>query len=250
MTFHYLHHGDQPFLLPNAWDHASAAALVAAGFPAVGTTSLGVAAAAGLPDGEGVTRDETVRLAKGLCALPCFVTADIEGGFSDDPAEVADLVAELAEAGVAGINIEDGRSDGSLVPAEHHARKIRAIADTGIFVNARTDVFWLNTAGPEEAISRCRTYVDAGADGVFVPGVSDAHVISAIVAKIDAPVNVLLSTIAYPDLAELGVSRVSTGSLLFRVALDATVKTAIAAATEQPPVPGFSYSDIQAVTQR
>ncbi len=100
-----LHRGPSPLLLPNAWDAASAAAFAAAGFPAVGTTSLGVAAAAGLLDGSGAAREKTVALALELCGHGWFVSADIEGGFSDQPAAVASLCVELAEGGVAGVNI-------------------------------------------------------------------------------------------------------------------------------------------------
>ncbi|TVS98861.1 isocitrate lyase/phosphoenolpyruvate mutase family protein, partial [Amycolatopsis bartoniae] len=97
--FAALHRGPRPLLLPNAWDHASAAALVAAGFRAVGTTSLGVAAAAGLPDGTGATRAETLTLARRLSGLECLLTVDIEAGFGLPPEELAELVAELAGLG-------------------------------------------------------------------------------------------------------------------------------------------------------
>jgi 2-methylisocitrate lyase-like PEP mutase family enzyme len=248
MTFHDLHRGE-PFLLPNAWDYASAAALAAAGFAAVGTTSLGVAAAAGLPDGTGATRGETVALAKRLSPLPCHVTVDIEGGFSTAPAEVAELVAELASAGAVGVNIEDGRSDGSLVPAEQQAAVIQAVktAVPGMFVNARTDTFWLGTGGLDETVRRCRAYADAGADGVFVPGTADPATISALVAAVAAPVNVLLTSTPFPELADLGVRRVSTGSLLFRIALDAALATALSASATTPPTPRFGYADVQAM---
>jgi 2-methylisocitrate lyase-like PEP mutase family enzyme len=122
-AFHALHQGDRPLLLPNAWDYASAAALAEAGFAAIGTTSLGVAAANGLPDGKGVTRAETLALARRLRRLPCPVTVDVEGGFSDDPAEVADLAEEVAAAGAVGVNLEDGHADdavaeGAPIPAD------------------------------------------------------------------------------------------------------------------------------------
>src|SRR5690242_19100986 len=97
--FAALHHAaDTPLLLPNAWDHASAAVLARQGFPAVGTTSLGVAAAAGLPDGASATRDETLRLASTLGVEPFLLSVDAEGGFSDDPDEVAAFARELAAA--------------------------------------------------------------------------------------------------------------------------------------------------------
>lgn len=112
-AFRALHQAGAPLLLPNAWDYASAAALAAAGFAVVGTTSLGVAAAHGLRDAEGWARSETLALARRLGGLPCLVTVDIEAGFSDGPGEVADLAAELSAAGSVGVNLEDGRPGGA-----------------------------------------------------------------------------------------------------------------------------------------
>lgn len=124
MVFKALHHDpDGPLLLPNAWDHASAAALAGQGFAAIGTTSLGVAAAAGLPDGHAATREETLRLARRLGGGAFLLSVDGEGGFSDDPAEVAGLARELARAGAVGINLEDGRADGTLTPAPSTRRR-------------------------------------------------------------------------------------------------------------------------------
>ncbi len=235
----------RPLLLPNAWDHASAAALVAAGFPAIGTTSLGVAASAGLPDGTGATRAETVALARRLAALPCLLTVDIEAGFSEDPAEVAVLCEELASLGVAGVNIEDGMGD-----VRHRREIIAAAAASGLFVNARTDTHWLRPPGVDldrEALSRSESYVDAGADGVFVPGLTDEKVIADLVAAVEVPVNILYSPAGpdFPRLASLGVGRVSCGSLLFRAAVDAAVRTARAVATGAPvPADITGYAEV------
>lgn len=258
-TFRALHHGERPLVLPNAWDHASAAALHRRGFAAVGTTSLGVAAAAGLPDGAGAARAETLALGRGLARLPVPVTVDIEGGFGDDPVQVAELAAELARAGVAGVNIEDGLADGTLADPAHHAAKIAAVKEAApaLFVNARTDTHWLG-ADPtvRAAVGRCAAYVDAGADGVFVPGVTSLHDISALAAETGAPLNVLHSP-AGPtgdELAQAGVRRISLGSLLFRAALGRAVELAwsvaerggggAGAASRVPPdVPG--YGEVQ-----
>ncbi|MEV8566047.1 isocitrate lyase/phosphoenolpyruvate mutase family protein [Streptomyces sp. NPDC051322] len=229
-AFADLHHTDTPLLLPNAWDHASAAALAAQGFPAIGTTSLGVAAAAGLPDGRAATRDETLLLAQRLGQGPFLLSVDAEGGFSDDPAEVAELARRLAAAGAVGINLEDGRGDGTLTPMDLHAAKIAAVktAVPDLFVNARTDTRWLNTHRSETA-PRLAAYREAGADGVFVPGLSVPADIAALVDLLGAlPLNVLYSPSgpSLTQLAALGVRRVSLGSLLFRVALDAAVSAA------------------------
>jgi 2-methylisocitrate lyase-like PEP mutase family enzyme len=250
--FHALHHGEHPLLLPNAWDHASAAALAARGFPAVGTTSLGVAASAGLPDGAGATRAETVELARRLCRLSCLISVDIEGGFSEDPTSVAALVRELAEMGVAGVNIEDGRGD-QLAEIGHQQELVAAVkrAAPRLFVNARTDTHWLGLGDEREAIFRARAYLEAGADGIFVPGMTEEEPIRALVAAVDAPVNILFSPNgpSRRSLAALGVRRVSCGSLLFRAALDAAVRTALAVAADEP-VPGdiIGYAEVQALS--
>ncbi|MFF1731641.1 isocitrate lyase/phosphoenolpyruvate mutase family protein [Streptomyces sp. NPDC058247] len=237
-AFKALHHDpDGPLLLPNAWDHASAAALAGQGFTAIGTTSLGVAAAAGLPDGAAATREETLRLARGLGGGAFLLSVDAEGGFSDDPAEVAGLARELARAGAVGINLEDGRADGTLTPVPVHAAKIAAVkaAVPDLFVNARTDTYWLpnqRTAPEPETRHRLDAYRQAGADGVFVPGLTDPAAIRELVAHLSPsgiPLNILYSPTGptVPELAALGVRRVSLGSLLFRAALGAAVTAAL-----------------------
>ncbi|WOX26265.1 isocitrate lyase/phosphoenolpyruvate mutase family protein [Streptomyces solicathayae] len=247
--FRALHRSGAPLVLPNAWDHASAAALVAAGFRAVGTTSLGVAAAAGKPDATGDTRAETLALARGLSRLDAFVSVDIEGGFAHDPAEVGALAAELAALGVVGVNLEDGRPDGSLTELDHQCAVIRAVKATApaLFLNARTDTYWLaGPGGTEETEARVLAYQEAGADGVFVPALQEPTVISALVSTLQVPLNVLYSPAgpAVPELARLGVRRVSTGSLLFRSALHAAVSTARSVAAGTPPategLPGYA----------
>lgn len=247
--FAALHRGEKPLLLPNAWDYASAAALAAAGFPAVGTTSLGVAAAHGLPDAEGRARAETVALAHSLARLPCLVTVDLEAGFSDDPGEVADLAAELAEAGIVGINLEDSRPDGLANPGSQ-AALISAVRHRvpALFLNARVDTHWLTTDPPPlaDTLARARRYVDAGADGIFVPGLAAETDVATVVGSLAVPVNLLATPYTSVDrLTQLGVRRISTGSLLFRVALHNAVTTArrLRDGTASGDVPG--YGDIQ-----
>ncbi|MFI8434803.1 isocitrate lyase/phosphoenolpyruvate mutase family protein [Streptomyces sp. NPDC079020] len=252
-VFHALHHADRPLLLPNAWDFASAAALAAAGFDAVGTTSLGVAAANGLPDAEGLAREETVALARMLARLPCPVTVDIEAGFSPDAQQVGDLVARLAGLGVAGINLEDGRGDRLADPTAQAAllREVGRRAP-GVFLNARVDTYWLGVDATVPAtLDRARRYVDAGADGIFVPGLAREEDIAAVTAAVPVPVNVLhLPALGLDRLAELGVRRVSTGSLLFRAALHATVTTALAVREGGPLPTGIpGYAEVDALSR-
>jgi 2-methylisocitrate lyase-like PEP mutase family enzyme len=252
--FRALHRPGDPLVLPNAWDFASAASLVRAGFRAIGTTSLGVAAAAGLPDAEGRTRAETYALARRLGRLDCRVTVDIEGGFSDHPEDVARLAFDLASAGAVGVNIEDGRSDGSLADITRQQELIRAMKRRvpHLFVNARTDTYWLRPEHPDldETVARVRAYRAAGADGVFVPGLATPDDITRVVAATDAPLNVLFlaGRLRVPALADLGVARISTGSLLFRAALGATVATALAVARgDDAPSGAPSYADVVAL---
>ncbi|NES27376.1 isocitrate lyase/phosphoenolpyruvate mutase family protein [Micromonospora terminaliae] len=248
-AFRALHRSGRPLLLPNAWDHASAAALAARGHPAVGTTSLGVAAAAGRPDGTGATRDETLDLARRLRDLPVLLTVDIEDGFDADPAGVAGYVGELAALGVVGVNLEDGRPDGTLAPADEVAAKIAAIRAgvPGLFVNARTDAWWLGAPDPlPAALERAAAYRAAGADGLFAPAAPD-DTVELLVAEVGLPLNVLHRP-GGPDLAtlgRLGVARVSTGSLLFRAALGAALHLADAVRAGRdaglPPAPDYAW---------
>jgi 2-methylisocitrate lyase-like PEP mutase family enzyme len=242
-AFAALHRSGAPLLLPNAWDHASARALAGRGFAAVGTTSLGVAAAAGLPDGVSAIREETLRLALALGKEPFLLSVDAEAGFSDDPEEVARFAAELAAVGAVGVNLEDG-----LGPVALHAEKIAAVksAVPGLFVNARTDTYW--SGDGEGTAQRLAAYQEAGADGVFVPGLTAPADITAVLHDLDVPLNVLYTPAgpSVPRLTELGVHRVSFGSLLYRRALGAALETALAVVAGREPegeVP--SYAEVQ-----
>ena len=245
MTFRDLHYGDLPLVLPNAWDVPSALAFLEAGFTAIGTTSFGVAASHGAPDGGGSTRDANLRLAAALRPLDCHLSLDIEDGYSADADEVADYVALLP---VDGINIEDSTAE-TLIEPEVHAAKIRAIKARSphVFINARIDTYWLGqSATVAETLDRASHYVDAGADGVFVPGASDPEVLRTLARAIDRPLNVLSIQGQSPaDLAALGVRRVSTGSLPYRAALSAAVAAAIATRSGLKFPAALSYSDMQ-----
>jgi 2-methylisocitrate lyase-like PEP mutase family enzyme len=269
--FAALHHQSEPLLLPNVWDRASALLLADAGFRAVATTSLGVAAGAGLADGARMTRDATLRLARTLGGdrggdgdgdgggearrdARFLFSVDAEDGYSDDPDEVAGFVAELARAGAVGVNLEDGSPDGTLTDPASHAAKIAAVkaAVPDMFVNARTDTYWLGVHAAETA-DRLTAYREAGADGVFVPGLADADVVQRLVAGIGLPLNLLYRP-AGPGIAELGrlgVRRVSLGSLLYRVALGAALDAASAVERGLPAGLGApGYAAIQRLSAR
>jgi 2-methylisocitrate lyase-like PEP mutase family enzyme len=252
-AFRALHTAGRPLLLPNAWDYASAAALAAAGFGAIGTTSLGVAAAHGLPDAQGRARAETLALARRLGGLPCPFTVDIEAGFSDDPAEVADLAAALHDAGAAGINLEDGRRDVALASPRQQCELIAAVKARvpGLFLNARIDTYWLGIDDPPRraaTLDRAGRYLAAGADGIFVPGAAEAADIEALVTRVAAPVNMLYLPGRHTvrELTGLGVQRISTGSLLFRTAVHAAVEAARAVRDGRPAAADVpTYAEIQ-----
>ncbi|HLZ31053.1 MAG TPA: isocitrate lyase/phosphoenolpyruvate mutase family protein [Chloroflexota bacterium] len=236
-----LHAGPEPLVLPNVWDAASARAVADAGFPAVATTSSGVSAALGWPDGEQTPADEMFaaifRVAR---SVDVPVTADIEGGYGLSPEEV---VQRLLDAGAVGCNLEDTNhgTGAGLVDASGQADRLAAVkrvaraAGVNIVLNARVDVF-LRQAVPgqtpiEEAIRRGRLYVDAGADCVFPIGAPDEGAIAALVDGIPGPINVIAGFRGAPGqarLRELGVRRISYAGGLHRVVF-AELKRRVAA---------------------
>jgi len=244
-SFAALHHRDLPLLLPNAWDVPSALAFVAAGFEAGGTTSFGVASSLGRPDGSRATRDANAALARALSTLDCHVSMDVEDGYADDPDEVAGYVATLP---VAGVNIEDSTAE-RLIPPAAHAAKVAAVKRRcpGLFVNARVDTYWLGQdATVESTVDRANRYVDAGADGVFVPGAAEPELLRELTAAIPVPVNVLvLPGRSLAELAELGVRRVSTGSLPYRAAMFSATDVALAVRDGRSIPDAVPYAELQ-----
>ena len=182
--FRDLHADDGVLVLPNAWDAGSARVFETEGFPALGTTSGGIAFAAGRPDG-GVSRAAMVEaVGRIAAAVEVPVSADIEAGFGDDAASVGETVAAVIDSGAIGINLEDAApgAEPALVDLDEQCARIaaaRAASDSAgidLFINGRTDVFWLGLEGEElleTAIARLRAYVEAGADGVFIPRLVD-----------------------------------------------------------------------------
>ncbi|WP_330174664.1 isocitrate lyase/phosphoenolpyruvate mutase family protein [Streptomyces sp. NBC_01498] len=247
--FRELHHQKLPLVLPNAWDIASALAFAGAGFAAVGTTSFGVASGLGRPDGGRSTREASLALARALAPLPVHVSVDIEDGYADDPDEVAAYVAALTAEGVVGVNIEDSTAETLIDPAAH-AAKVAAVKRRcpEVFVNARADTYWLGQDATVRAtLERAARYVEAGADGVFVPGATDPAVLRELTSAVPVPLNVLAIPGRSPaELAEWGVRRVSTGSLPYRAALHAAVAVAEAVRGGGDVPAATPYPDLQA----
>jgi 2-methylisocitrate lyase-like PEP mutase family enzyme len=237
-AFHALHHGSV-LTLPNAWDVASARIVEEAGAAAVATTSAGVAWSLGAPDGNKLSREHAVELIRRITAAVAVpVTADIESGFADDAAGVAETIRMVIDAGAVGVNIEDGAGPG-LLAIEEYAQRVAAAreaadaAGVSLFINARTDVYLRGIGDPEDrlehTVERAGAYVAAGADGIFVPGVVDIETLKALVAEIDAPLNVMAGEGAppVPELAALGVARVSVGPSLAEAAYAVTRRSAV-----------------------
>ena len=218
--FHDLHQGPDILRLPNAWDAGSARLIESLGAKAIATTSAGVAWAHGWPDGDALPIKMLVASVSEIARVVSIpVSADIEGGYSDHPGEVRDTVAAVIDAGAVGVNLEDGSEPPELLSAKiANARDAALQAGVELFINARTDVYLRGLAsGPaalEETVRRARIYAEAGADGIFVPGVADPDTIAALAKAIDRPLNVLARP-GLPDAAALqalGVRRLSAGS--------------------------------------
>ena len=217
-------------MLPNAWDAGSARILEQVGFPAIATTSAGIAWSLGVPDGGALDRDTMLEhIARIAAAVSVPVSADLEAGYGDTAADVGRTVALAVDLGVVGANIEDATHDG-LFDIDEAADRIaaaRAAAPRGTFVlNARTDTYFAGTTGDvfAETVERAIRYVEAGADCVFVPGVAEEDTIRRLAAAIPAPLNIvagLASTTDAPTLFSLGVKRISLGGSLARASLSA-----------------------------
>jgi 2-methylisocitrate lyase-like PEP mutase family enzyme len=246
MTFKDLHYGELPLLLPNAWDVPSALALLECGFAAIGTTSFGVASSLGRPDGGRSTKEANLGLAAALRPLDCYLTMDIEDGYTDDPDEVADYVARLP---VDGINIEDS-TDAKLIDPPQNAAKVQAIKQRSpdVFVNARVDTYWFGQDATVAAtVDRAARYAEAGADGIFIPGAAEPDLLRELAAAIPLPVNVLaIPGLSLTELAKLGISRVSTGSLPYRVAIHAAAQAAVAVRDATALPAADPYPEMQA----
>jgi 2-methylisocitrate lyase-like PEP mutase family enzyme len=224
-NFRRLHDNTTPLRLPNAWDAGSARLFESLGATAIATTSAGVAWTLGFQDGRRLPVNEAIAAASRIARILTIpLSVDVENGYSDDPQVVVTNVMRLVDLGVAGINIEDGPDEATLLASKIEAiRNALSKAGVDLFVNARSDVFLAGLVETpkrvEESIQRGKLYARAGADGLFLPGIKQAEQIEAVVGDVPLPLNVM----AWPDLADatelgkLGVRRLSAGSGISQV---------------------------------
>lgn len=235
--FHHLHYGDRPLILANVWNVKSAQIAESSGFKAVATSSGAVAESLGYKDGEHIPFAELlyiVRRIKTSISIPLSV--DFERGYTDDLETLNKHIQQLIDSGVVGINLEDAQGH------EVYLRKMASIKSylikTGqqLFVNARTDVFLQKLTSPlETVINRAKIYKDAGADGLFVPGVQDIGIIKEIVSSTALPINVVNAhkSVSIDSLAEAGVKRISMAVLLYKATYTKAERMATEIVTSQ-----------------
>ncbi|MCP3739915.1 isocitrate lyase/PEP mutase family protein [Rossellomorea sp. BNER] len=223
--FNELHSSKEILFLGNAWDLLSALTLEKAGFKAIGTTSWGIANSLGYEDGELIHFDRHLGIIKTITNhVKIPVSADIEAGYGEDTETIVENVLRTADVGVAGINIEDSlkKQKGLREISEHCnllSKMRKALDDKGyknFYINARTDTYFQKENPLAETINRAKSYVESGASGIFVPGITAENEIKEVALNIDAPLNVL----SLPGLTNcnklkaLGVKRFSFGNAL------------------------------------
>lgn len=271
-AFQAMHRDSEILLLANAWDVISAKIYEQVGFKAIGTTSAGIAAVLGYPDGQIMTLDENLEMVRRIVEstqLP--MSADLEAGYAESPEGVVESVRSALATGAVGMNLEDSTGDESkpLYDIANMIEKISAVREiidsTGIplVINLRTDVYLLNEERSSEnlqnTVKRANAYREAGADCIFVPdmpGTLDRETIATLVKEIEAPVNIIISpekpTIA--ELQELGVARVSFGPRFMRVLLAQLGKISTEVLTSGTYIAmsadAMSYSEINSMLSR
>jgi 2-methylisocitrate lyase-like PEP mutase family enzyme len=230
--FRRLH--ETPFVIPNPWDVGSARILASLGFRALATTSAGFANAIGRPDGR-VTRDEALEHCRQLAAAtPLPVSADLENGFGDAPAVVAETIALASRTALAGCSIEDYAGASGLYPKGLAVDRVRAAVEASrrdsspLVLTARCENFLRGNPDLADTIARLQAYQEVGADVLYAPALSTVEQVRSVVAEIDRPLNVLLlpGGPAVPELFAAGAKRVSTGSALAVASQHALVEAA------------------------
>src|ERR1700726_3718124 len=233
-AFRSMHHAPPMLILPNAWDAVTARLFVKAGARVIATTSAGIAASLGYSDGQNVPRDLMVEaIARIARVIDVPVTADIESGYADSPRELGESIRAVINAGAIGFNLEDATGDSSqpLFAVEQQIERIRAAREAAdnlgvrVVINARTDVYLAKVGEPvgrfAETVRRLNAYREAGADCLFVPGVTDMPTLTQLVRSVPSPLNVLagpgMPSVA--DLQHIGIARLSVGSAIMRATL-------------------------------
>ncbi len=236
--FRALHEQDGAFIIPNPWDTGTARVLAHLGFPALATTSAGLAFSRGVGEGH-LSRDEVLTHCREMVnatALP--VSADLEKGFGDSPESVADTIEAAAATGLAGCSIEDhtGRRDDPIFDFSLAVERIEAAVSAckalphDFVLTARAENFLWGRRDLDDTITRLQAFEAAGADVLYAPGLRDLETISTVCGALTRPVNVVMglpgATFSAADLAEAGVKRISVGSALARLAFGAVVGAA------------------------
>jgi 2-methylisocitrate lyase-like PEP mutase family enzyme len=237
-AFRALHNRAGAFLIPNPWDRGTARLLAHLGFEALATTSAGYAYSAGRRD-HSVGRDEMLEHVRAIVsATDLPVSADLENGFGDDPATVAETFRLAAAAGLVGGSIEDatGRPENPIYELERAVERVRAVVEVTralpfpFTVTGRAENHLWGRTDLADTIKRLQAYQEAGADVLYAPGLTSREDISAVVRSVDRPVNVLMGipgvSWSLAELEEMGVKRVSVGSALCRAALGAFLRAA------------------------
>ncbi len=236
LEFRQLHNNPKPLILPNAWDCCSAKIFEEEGFKALGTTSAGIAASIGYPDGQKITFKQNLDIVKGIARnISIPLSVDFEAGYSNNLDEIVKNVNQLIDIAVVGINIEDctGMIESPLLDIGYQREKIEAIREAArsreieLWINARTDAWMSLVDSKQEKIAKCidraETYLVAGADSIFIPDLEDLDekTISVFVREIDAPLNLIAgsNTSSIAELSRLGVKRVSLGPRPMRAML-------------------------------
>lgn len=237
-VFQLLHNSKEAFIIPNPWDVGTARLLARMGFKALASTSMGYAFSVGKCDSTVDRGSIIAHIAAIASASDLPVSADLENGFGDEPAVVAETIRLAAAAGVVGGSIEDasGRADHPIYEKEHAAERIRAAAEAArslpftFTLTGRAENYLHGRPDLRDTISRLQAYQEAGADVLYAPGLATREDIAAVVGSVDRPVNALMGLqgvlLSLAELSALGVKRVSVGSSLCRAALGAFLRAA------------------------
>ena len=250
-TFKALHEREGAFIIPNPYDLGTARLLAHLGYEALATTSAGCAFALGQRDYTLTRKQVLAHAAEIVSATDLPVSADLEGGFGDDPETVAATFRLAGATGLAGGSIEDatGRQDNPIYEHELAVERVRAAAEVAkalpfpFMLTARSENYLVGKTDLNDTIARLQAYQEAGADVLYAPGLRSKEDIAALVSSVDRPVNVLMALqgvhFSLAELSAIGVKRVSVGSALSRAALGAFLR----AASEMKEEGTFTFAD-------